>query len=128
MIKNKRHIYILIFIVLLLGGYFIYQSQHPKYIDGVNPKLSANSPKELIVKLLEQEEYFRGSIGYEFLNTNKDSIEIELINTSTGDDSIKGKNILIYAQKYGDQWETTSQKARFKCRGILSFWTTTACS
>lgn len=128
MTKKKRYTYLLIFIALLLVGYFIYQSQHPKYIDGENPKLSANSPKELMIKLLEQEEYFRGSIGYKFLNTSKDAVEIELINTSIGDDSIIGKNVLIYAQKNGDQWETTSQKARFKCRGILSFWTTTTCS
>lgn len=127
-----KKIFIPIILILIIFAVYLFLSIQGSLTYKDIPKIKmapAASTKELTTNLINSNEFFTGSINIKYIELEMNSVEIKMLNNSTGDDSIRAEEQIIKAVKKNSKWEITESKVHWKCRNqyFYYFWTTNAC-
>ncbi len=134
---SKKHQLIFLCAGIIIFLFLFYQAV--SFFGSLQFKLStptrntAGSVQALVTSLLRNEEFFSGDISVRYIgrdnNGIQNKVQIKVLNTSTGDDSIGAVEYIVIAEKKGKNWRITDYKSHWKCTRdiVFQFWTTSAC-
>jgi hypothetical protein len=135
MLKKQQLIFlcaiIIILIFLLYQTVSLYGSVHFK--TSIPTRSTAGSVQAMVSSLLRNEEFFSGDISVKYIGRDskgmQNKVQIKVLNTSTGDDSIGAVEYIVIAEKKGKNWRITDYKSHWRCARdiVFQFWTTSAC-